>query len=261
MGAYPPLMIGLILVTIACAEQPTQETSAPTSEAVIRTFRREFIKITPGQNAFPARFRRGAGESARDVTLRDDFEISRYEVTQELWQAVMGTNPSRWKGPRNSVEMLSFAEATQFCQRVTKAMRQLKLIQSDQSVRLPTETQWEYSARAGTQTVFSFGDDPEVLPRYGWFHGNASGNDPPVGAKQPNGWGLYDVHGYLWEWCRTDAKANTLPKATLPKAVVRGGSWKSEAEECTSAARRVVDRQLRDDAIGLRCVLVTELSR
>ena len=113
----------------------------------------------------------------------------------------MGTNPSLWTGARNSVEMLSFDEAVRFCQKATELMRAANLINENQVIRLPSEAEWEYVARAGTTTAYSFGDEVAKLDEYGWHTGNASGNDPPVGAKKPNEWGLYDVHGYLWEWC------------------------------------------------------------
>lgn len=203
----------------------------PTQFQLLRTFREEFVSVTPA-----------------DKTL-SPFFIGKYEVPQNLWQAVMGGNPSRWKGPRNSVEMLSFAEANEFCQQATALMRAARLIEPTQTVRLPTDREWELAARAGTATKYSFGDDAGKLGEYGWFNGNAAGNDPPVGAKKPNPWGLYDVHGYLWEWVEVPSSDNS------GKGIVRGGSWKDGAEELVSRSRQIVDPGLRDDAVGLRCVL------
>jgi formylglycine-generating enzyme required for sulfatase activity len=140
------------------------------------------------------------------------------------------------------------------------------LIDADQVVRLPPEAEWEYAARAGTTTVYSFGDDASDLGEYGWFTGNAAGNDPPVGAKKANPWGLHDVHGYLWEWCAdawqddySQAPADGSPAAGDGELrVLRGGSWKDTAEELASSFRRAEKRDLRDDAVGLRCVLAAE---
>jgi gluconolactonase len=217
-----------LLVLALFAADPT-----PDQLKLLKTFRDEFVSITP-----------------RDGKLKP-YSIGKYEVPQNLWQAVMGSNPSRWKGPRNSVEMLSLDEARQFCREATSLMQAAGLIGKEQVVRLPTDAEWEYAARAGSTTKYSFGDDPTKLGEYAWFHGNAAGNDPPVGAKKPNPWGLYDMHGYLWEWAEADSGELRGPR----QGIVRGGSWKDNAEEQVSASRHVVDANLRDDAVGLRCVL------
>jgi formylglycine-generating enzyme required for sulfatase activity len=175
-------------------------------------------------------------------------------VTQEVYEAVTGADPSRWKGPQNSVEMVSFEEAKAFCVRVTKALRSAKRIGEKEEVRLPTEAEWEFAARGGTKTAYHFGDDAKRLGEYAWFHGNAAGNDPPVGAKKPNDFGLYDVHGYLWEWCSPPI-ASATERGSSAGPVLRGGSWKDDAEKLTIASRRPASADLRDDAVGFRCVL------
>jgi len=237
--------------------------------ALLKTFREEFVDITPGKASFPREFEMGRDDGpaneqpARRVALRP-FAIARYEVPQNLWQAVMGANPSRWKGPRNSVEMLTWDEAVEFCARVTKLLREAKLIGPAQTVRLPSEAEWEYAARAGSTTLYSFGDDVVELDAHAWSTRNAAGNDPAVGVLKPNAWNLYDVHGYLWEWCAdtwhddyTGAPADGSAWTTgdAGKRVLRGGSWKDPAEQLTSSYRRAADDTLKDDAVGLRCVL------
>ena len=218
----------------------------PQQVQLLRTFKDEFILITPGKGKFRTTFQLGDNPKAE---MREAFFVAKYEVPQNLWEAVMGSNPSRWKGPRNSVEMLSLVDAREFCAKATELMRSAGLINKTQVVQLPTEAEWEYAARAGTTSKYSFGHDESQLGDYGWFTGNAKGNDPPVGAKKPNPWGLFDVHGYLWEW--TDERAAREPQT----AVIRGGSWKDPAADLASGSRRVVERTLRDDAVGLRCVL------
>jgi formylglycine-generating enzyme required for sulfatase activity len=237
---------------------------------LLKTFREEFVAVSPGDMKFPAEFTMGddsgpaAERPAHRVTIHRPFEIAKYEVPQNLWQAVLGQNPSRWKGSRNSVEMVSYDDAIEFCHRATDAMRRAKLIADDQVIRLPSEAEWEYAARAGTTTRYSFGDDVEQVGDYGWFHGNAAGNDPPVGAKKPNGWKLHDVHGYLWEWCAdrwhedyrgAPRGGSTWSEGDDKRRVLRGGSWKDPAERLTSSFRRAAEPTLRDDAVGLRPVL------
>ena len=260
-------MSALCLVLTTLAAEPTAG-----EIALLKTFHQEFIHITPGTGLYPAAFTLGRAEGGEEnerppveVSFSYDFHIAKYEVPQNLWEAVMGSNPSRWKGPRNSVEMLTFEEAQQFCSKVTELMRISELIRSDEVIRLPSEAEWEYVARAGTTTVYSFGDDTARLDDYGWHTGNAAGNDPPVGAKKPNPWGLYDIHGYLWEWVLDVAHDSYKDVPTDGSAwnkgsdesvrIVRGGSWKDKANKLTSSYRFAVSHDLRDDAVGLRCVL------
>jgi formylglycine-generating enzyme required for sulfatase activity len=240
------------------------------TDAILKRFVEELIPLTPGTGIYPASFVMGSGADspaserpAHKVTLTRPFALAKYEVTQELYQAIMGNNPSRWKGPRNSVAKVSWPEANTFCLKVTDALRQRQLLEAGQVIRLPSETEWEYACRAGTTTRYSFGDAAGDLTQYAWFTGNARGNDPPVGAKRPNPWGLYDMHGYVWEWCAdawhadyqgapTDGSAR--PGAASVDRVIRGGAWTEAAENCRSACRQPRSPQTRSDAIGFRCV-------
>jgi formylglycine-generating enzyme required for sulfatase activity len=247
---------------------------------LLKTFRQEFVEITPGEGKFPAAFQMGTKEGdsterpAHEVTLKSRFAMAKYEVPQNLYEAVMGHNPSKWKGPRNSVEMFDFAEAQEFCRKLTARLRQAKLIDEQEEIRLPSEAEWEYCCRAGTTTAYSFGekatkeDDTgklaSILNAYGWHTGNAAGNDPPVGALKPNPWGLYDMHGYLWEFVADpwhenyqdaprDGKVWTSAE-TAPRRTIRGGSWQDRHEFLRSATRRPFESAAKNDGVGLRCV-------
>ncbi len=235
-------------------------------------FAAEFVAITPGQGVYPATFSMGSTEDAssqpvHDVQLTTSFHMAKYEVPQNLYEQVLGSNPSKWKGPRNSVEMLTPGEARQFCEKATQMLRERQLLSAHQVIRLPTEIEWEYCCRAGTTTRYSFGDQAQSegdagdratrLDKYGWHHGNAAGNDPPVGALAPNAWGLYDMHGYLWEICSDPWTQNLAPRAesdTDGAYVMRGGSWKDSHSKLTSATRQKFGQKAQDDAVGFRCV-------
>ena len=277
------LLVGALMLLGVVSPSATKADEEQTTK-LLKMFVDEFVAITPGEGKFPASFQMGSKEGAsseqppHQVTLKDKFAIAQYEMPQNLYEAVMGTNPSRWKGPRNSVEMMSWKDANDFCQKITQQLRDRKLIGANDVIRLPTEAEWEYCCRAGTTTKYSFGDEAQkrgdvapkatLLGEYGWHTGNAAGNDPPVGALKPNSWGLYDMHGYLWEFTADewnpdykqapqDGSAAKGTDENGVSVVVRSGSWKDRFEKLTSSARRKLPATAADDAIGFRCVKAT----
>ncbi|MEI7699325.1 MAG: formylglycine-generating enzyme family protein [Planctomycetia bacterium] len=277
-GRLVIIPVAALLVAFAVEQARTQQPRTDTADnPLLKAFVEDCIRIAPGSSAeFPGgKVKLGTknpDNELPEVTLEFEkpFRISKYEVTQELWELVMGSNPSRWKGSKNSVEMMNFREAGQFCERLTSRLRELKLISETDVVRLPTESEWEYCCRAGTSTRYSFGDtatsdtDREnkasLLDQYGWHTGNAAGNDPPVGALKPNPWGLYDMHGYLWEFVNPDERLKNVTKSdseTSKSVIVRSGSWKDKYTRLTSSARKQISEDVADDAIGLRCVIDT----
>ena len=204
------------------------------------------------------------------------FWIDTHEVTQESYQELVGQNPSKFKNPKNPVEQVGWFAAIRYCNmRSLKEHRtpcyDIKTLKCDFSAdgyRLPTEAEWEYACRAGTRTAYSFGNDVGNLGHYAWFEDNAGKKPHPVGQKKPNPWGLYDMHGNVWEWCQdfydetyyahspTDAPCN-LQKAD--ERVLRGGGWDAPADSCRSAVRASEEPGLADvcfgyDAYGFRCV-------
>ena len=184
----------------------------------------------------------GKRSEAHQVTLTQPFELGVYEVTQEQYEAVMGKNPSKFKGPKNPVEQVSWDDVVEFC-------RQLSALPVEQSsgyvYRLPTETEWEYACRAGTMTEYSFGDgNTQLKGDYAWYRENSGKTTLPVGVKKPNPWGLYDMHGNVNEWCQdwygdypSGSVTDPTGAASGSRRLHRGGSWSSSSGYCRSAIR------------------------
>ena len=168
------------------------------------------------------------------MRITKPFYLGKYLVTQEQWEAVMGNNPSNFKGPKNPVEEVSWDDCQQFLDKLND-----KIGPAEASSQLPSEAQWEYACRAGSTTRYCFGDDESGLGEYAWYDGNSGGKTHPVGEKKPNAWGLYDMHGNVWEWCQDwydggyYAKSPTddpTGPATGSNRVNRGGCWFSACQ-------------------------------
>jgi alpha-L-fucosidase len=205
--------------------------------------------------------------SPRSVTLSRGFWIDRFEVTQGEYLAVMGSNPSIFRGGSNRpVEGVTWHDATNYCRRLTERERAAGRLPAGWEYRLPTEAQWEYACRAGTTNQFSYGNDPQYteLGNYAWYAGNSGTRTHAVGGKLPNQWGLYDMHGNVWEWC-ADWFTSSLPRGSVtdPQGptsgsdrVPRGGSWRDDAGACQSASRGPNAPSFRGPDLGFRVVLV-----
>ncbi len=174
-----------------------------------------------------------------------------YEVTQQQYEKVMGENPSWFKGAANPVEGVPWADATEFCKRLSA--------KEGKTYRLPTEAEWEYACRAGTTTAYSFGDDESRLGEYAWFGGHSGGKTHPVGQKKPNAWGLYDMHGNVSEWCQDCYGDYPNSLAPYPGGLgpafyraIRGGGWNSRAWSCRSVRRNGQPPKERFNCVGFR---------
>lgn len=197
------------------------------------------------------------------VTLSRDFWIGKYEVTQGEFQTVMGLNPSHFTGLSNHpVEKVSFVAASNYCVKVTAQERDQGRLPEGFEYRLPTEAEWEYACRAGSTHRFYFGPTLEGGDAHAWTAENCEATTHPVGAKQPNAWGLHDMHGNVWEWCSSKS-ANYPYRADDGREevggtvgrVLRGGGWGNIPEACRSAYRRGGSPNYGDSNGGFRVVL------
>lgn len=217
----------------------------------------EFIRVEPGQFQMGSpeyERQRESDEQLHTVTLSRPYYLQTTPVTQAQWQAVMGQNPSDFKGPALPVENVSWNDViTQFLPRLN-AM-------GEGSYRLPTEAEWEYAARTGCIQAYYNQDDAALLDRFAWYNNNANFQTHPVAAKDANAWGFYDLHGNVWEWCQDwhmpyTSESCQDPQGPLrgPGRVMRGGCWFSNASDCRLAARGYMPPETRIRLIGFRLV-------
>ncbi len=205
---------------------------------------------------------RESDETQHEVTLSKGFYIQITEVTQGQWKAVMGSNPSQKSdcGDDCPVESVSWDDVQGFIEKLNQT-------EGTDKYRLPTEAEWEYACRAGTTTAFANGDVTETvwcgydpnLDQMGWYCGNSDNKTHPVAQKEPNDWGLYDMHGNVKEWCQDwkgDYPSSPVTDPTGPSSgtyrVFRGGSWGNVAGHCRSAIRGWHDPDYRDHGLGFR---------
>ena len=225
-----------------------------------------FVWIEPGV------FQMGSPESdswgrdserpMHEVRISSGFWLGTYEVTQGEWESMMGDNPSCYTGDsRLPVECVSWYDVHEFIGRLNDAA-------GDSLYRLPSEAEWEYACRAGTLTRWSFGDDKSQLTHYAWYYDNARGvgkNPQTVGTKLPNRWGLYDMHGNVYEWVQdwySSDYYNSSPRVDPPgptsgsARVFRGGSFYHPAQVVRSANRYSISPDDRFYFLGVRLVRI-----
>ncbi|MDB9507977.1 SUMF1/EgtB/PvdO family nonheme iron enzyme [Microcystis aeruginosa CS-338/01] len=231
-----------------------------TETVILPNFNLEMVDIPAGK------FNMGSDENEKPIhqVIVPAFQIGKYPITQAQYQAVMGNNPSRFSGnPQNPVESVTWFNAQAFCEKLSQL--------TGKNYRLPTEAEWEYACRAGTKTRFSFGDDKEQLGDYAWFDGNSNNTTHPVGEKRPNPWGIYDMHGNVWEWCADQHHENYVNKPdnikkngslawldsdiTNQSSIIRrGGLWYRDPLACSSAYRGRSVAAIRNNDLGFRVV-------
>jgi len=197
------------------------------------------------------------------VTITRDFWIGKYEVTQGEFSAVLGRNPSHFPGePNRPVEKVTFLDASAYCAAITQRERKAERLPPGYEYRLPSEAEWEYACRAGTTNLFSFGDDPGMADQFAWTAENSEATTHPVGLKRPNPWGLYDMHGNVWEWCLdwfapypAAPLTNPAGPANSKFKVFRGGGWNQDIEYARSANRFMMSPSNGIHFVGFRMAL------
>jgi formylglycine-generating enzyme required for sulfatase activity len=206
-------------------------------------------------------------EVLHEVTISQNYYLGMTQVTQGQYEKVMGENPSHFQGNRVEgrdssefpVEQVSWEDAVEFSQKLSSLPEEKA---AGRVYRLPTEVEWEYACRAGSNTAYCFGNDEELLSDYAWFIDNSGYQTHPVSEKNPNAWGLYDMHGNVWEWCSDwycDYPKGTIIDPASPKEgsnrVFRGGCWSFEAASCRSALRPGGDPSDRGSNLGFRVAM------
>ena len=255
--------------------EPAGGRAAVTPETIVTELGVEMVLVPAGE--FWMGDDRGDDDEKPAHRVRiSAFYMDTSEVTQASYRQLMGKNPAKFKSPDKPVERVGWHAAVRYSN--ARSLREgltpcydpetLECDFTADGYRLPTEAEWEYACRAGTEAQYSFGNDPGKLAAYGWFKANAAGSTNSVKRKSPNPWGLYDMHGNVAEWCndfygesygsqseREDPRGPTAGE----ERGLRGGSWKSSAGSCRSSARYSEAPGFADvcfgyEAYGFRCV-------
>ena len=182
-----------------------------------------------------------------------------FEIRQVHYRAVMGVNPSAHEHDQNPVESVSWADAVEFCETLSGRDEERM---AGRSYRLPTEAEWEYACRAGTTSMYHFADEQADLSNHAWFKTNASAGPGQVGRKSPNAWGLYDMHGNVWEWCldwyASYPGGSVMDPSGPPSGadrVYRGGSWGDVPAASRASFRNGRGPEFHLGSLGLRVAL------
>ena len=259
-GVFLGLVAALVLVGGAVLVLRTRPAATPgggtpaagTNEVIQPPSGGELLLIPAGE--FTLGQQGGRADEAPHAVSVTSFYMDRYLVTQELYQKIMGVNPSKRKGKQNPVERIQWTDAVRFCNKCSELdgltpcydLQTWDCRFEADGYRLPTEAEWEYACRAGSRTRYFFGDDAAKARQYAWLKPYSGGMTRPVGQKLPNAWGLHDMLGNVWEWCndwysegyyQESPRLNPRGPATGKQRALRGGAWDCAVEKCTGAYR------------------------
>ncbi|MGM9712617.1 MAG: formylglycine-generating enzyme family protein [Prevotella sp.] len=236
-------------------QRPTASTSRP--RVSLDDIMRNMVYVEGGTFTMGATSEQQSPDSDEKPTHRvslSSYYIGKYEVTQALWKAVMGNNPSNWKGDNLPVEQVSWDDCQAF-------LRKLNAM-TGKNFRLPTEAEWEFAARGGNRSRGYQYSGSNILGDVAWYDDNSGNKTHPVGTKAPNELGIYDMSGNVWEWCldwkgsySSSAQTNPTGPNSGSNRVYRGGSWFNYARICRVAIRDDGTPGIRDVSLGLRLAL------
>lgn len=262
-------ILGFVLKYTASAAQPKGSLEKVVTQSGV-----EMLQIPAG--SFSMGDKNGDVDETPHMIILDSFFIDKFLVTQEEYQKVVGENIARWKGKKNPVEQVRWSDAVKYCNTRSRQEGLQPCYNTEtwecnfnaDGYRLPTEAEWEYVCRSGTNTTFYFGDNKSELRNFSWFKENSGGRPRPVGQKLPSPWGIFDLYGNVWEWCndfyqvdyyQQSPEKNPHGPEFGDNKVLRGGSWDSEADQCRSSYRYnevpgYTDICFGYDIYGFRCV-------
>jgi len=220
----------------------------------------DFVLINPGSFTMGSNEEFGDGDEGpkHKVTITEAFYLGKFEVTQEQWLELMGSNPSEFVDLKKPVDNVSWDDCKTFLQKLAE--------KTGENFSLPTEAQWEYACRAGTDSLWTFGDTAEEIGNYAWLDINSAGTTHEVGTKKPNPWGLYDMYGNIQEWCEdlyTDKYSETdttdpIGPSSGDSRVIRGGAWGDISDSVRSSYRNCSGATNKTNGTGFRCVLIID---
>lgn len=264
------IFYGFLSSEQCCAQSPKEITNSIGMKLIM------ISKGTFNMGSSPAEEGVDHDERQHEVTISRDFYLGVYEVTQSQYETVMGDNPSYFQGDslpdplkvkdtsNFPVETVSWENAVEFCRRISALPAERA---AGRVYRLPTEAEWEYACRAGNKLAYSFGGDVRALGDYAWYDSNSDDRTHPVGQKRANSWGLFDMHGNVWEWCSdwhgeypNGAVSDPTGPRTGSLRVDRGGSWDYGAAMCRSSFRGNLDPSGSNFNNGFRLALDSPLN-
>ena len=240
------------------SSRSSSTTTQSQKDRILQNLVNNMVRVEGGTFTMGATSEQGSDafddEKPAHVVTLSSFSIGKYEVTQEEWQAVMGNNPSNFKGDKRPVEQVSWTDCQDF-------IRKLNAM-TGKRFRLPTEAEWEYAARGGNRSIGYKYAGSDNLGSVAWYDGNCGNETHSVGQKSPNELGLYDMSGNVWEWCynrngsySSSSQTNPTGPANVAFRVYRGGSWFNRERFCRSSTRYNSTYSIRFHYLGLRLAL------